>query len=96
MTAAAKPGQQEGGGALLVCCARDLVLMEGGATQAAAVATWALVHARGDMLVDVAALRSRAACCFLLRSRLAELIGVMVGVSLLCTLGTMAVLAWNV
>jgi hypothetical protein len=42
MTAAAKPGQREGGGAL-DCHARDLVLMEGGATQTAAVATWALV-----------------------------------------------------
>jgi hypothetical protein len=42
MTAAAKPGQCEGGGSL-DCRARDLVLMEGGATQAASVATWALV-----------------------------------------------------
>ena len=44
MTAAAKPGQNEGGGAL-DCRTRDLVLMAGGATRAAAVATWALVRA---------------------------------------------------
>ncbi len=44
MTAAAKPGPCEGGGTL-VCRTRDLVLMEGGVTRAAAVATWALVHA---------------------------------------------------
>ena len=40
------------------------------------------------MLFGVAALRSRAARCFLMRSRLAELFGMMVGVALLCTLGT--------
>ena len=83
-----KPGCREGGGALLVCRGCDLVLMEGGVTRAAAVATWALVRARGDVLVDVAALRSRAAHRFLLRSRLAESVGMMVGVMLLCTLGT--------
>ncbi len=66
---------------MLVCRACDLVLMEGGVTWAAAVATW-------DVLVDVAASRSRAARCFLLRSRLAESVGMMVGVMLLCTLGT--------
>ena len=54
MTAATKPGQHEGGGA----CTCDLVLMEGGATGAAAIATWALVRAQGDVLVSVAALRS--------------------------------------
>ncbi len=53
--------------------------MEGGATWAASVATWALVHARGDVLFGVAALRSRAARCFLMRSRLAESFGMMVG-----------------
>ena len=62
--------------------------MEGGATRAAAVATWALVCARGDVLFGVAALRSRAARRFLMRSCLAELVGMMVGVTLLCTLGT--------
>ena len=46
------------------CRARDLVPMEGGATRAAAVATWALVHTRGDVLVGVAALRSRATLRF--------------------------------
>ena len=44
MTAAAKPGRREGGG-IVGCCTRDLVLMEGGAIRAAAVATWALVRA---------------------------------------------------
>ena len=46
-----KPGCREGGGALLVCRGCDLVLMEGGVTRAAAVATWALVCTRGDVLV---------------------------------------------
>ncbi len=87
MTAAAKPGRNEGGGAL-DCRTRDLVLMAGGATWAAAVATWALVRAQGDVLVGVAALCSFAARHFLMRSRLAELVGMMVGVTLLCTLGT--------
>ena len=44
MTAAAKPGRREGGG-IVGCRTHDLVLMEGGATRAAAVATWALVRA---------------------------------------------------
>ena len=57
MTAAVKPGRHEGGGTL-DCRTCDLVLMEGGATRAAAVATWALVRARGDVLFGVAALRS--------------------------------------
>jgi hypothetical protein len=87
MTAAAKPGQREGGGAL-DCCARDLVLIEGGATQAASVATWALVCMRGDVLVGVAALRSRAARRFLMRSHLDELVSMLVGITLLSTLGT--------
>jgi len=82
MTAVAKPGRREGGGALDCTC--DLVHMEGGATHAAAVATWALVCARGDVLGGVAALRSRAARRFLMRSRLAELVGMSVGVTLLC------------
>ena len=62
MTAATKPGQREGGGAL--DCTRDLVRVEGGATHAAAVATWALLRTRGDVLGSVAALRSCDACCF--------------------------------
>ena len=62
--------------------------MEGGATRAAADATWAWVHARGDVLVGVTALRSRAARRFLMHSRLAESVGMMVGVTLLCTFGT--------
>ncbi len=46
MTVAAKPGRREGGGTL-DSRTRDLVLMEGGATRAAAVATWALVRLKG-------------------------------------------------
>jgi hypothetical protein len=84
MTAATKPGQREGGGAR----ACDLVLMEGGATRAAAIATWALVRGQGDVLVGVAALRSRAARRFQMRSRLTKLVGMLVGITLLCTLGT--------
>ncbi len=61
---------------------------KGGATWAAVVATWTLVCARGDVLVDVAALRSRAAHRFLMHPRVAESVGMMVGVTLLCTLGT--------
>ena len=87
MTAAAKPGRREGGGTL-DCCTCDLVLMEGGATRAAAVATWALVCARGDVLFGVAALRSRTTRRFRMCSRLAELVGMFVGVTSLCTLGT--------
>ncbi len=71
MTAAAKPGRREGGGTV-GCRAHDLVLMEGGATCAAAVATWALVCARGDVLCGVVALRSRATHRFRMRSRLAD------------------------
>ena len=62
--------------------------MEGGATCAAAVATWALVHARGDVLGGVVALCSRAPCRVLMRSHLAESVGMLVVVSLLCTLRT--------
>jgi hypothetical protein len=62
--------------------------MEGGATWAAAVATWALVCTKGNVLVGVAALRSRAARRFVMRSHLAELVGMLVGVTLLSTLGT--------
>ena len=87
MTAAAKPGRREGGGTM-DCRARDLVLMDGGATRAAAVATWALVRARGDVLLGVAALRSRSTLRFRMRSRLADSVGMFVGVTGLCTLGT--------
>ncbi len=62
--------------------------MEGGAAWAAAVATWALVRTQGDVLVGVAVLRSRAARRFLIHSRLAESVGMLVGVTLLSTLGT--------
>ncbi len=87
MTAAVKPGRCEGGGTL-GCHAGNLVLMEGGATQAAAIATWALVCTQGDVLVGVVALRSRATLCFRMRSRLADSVIVLVGVMLLSTLGT--------
>jgi len=55
---------------------------------AAAAATWALVCAQGDVLGSVAALRSRDARRFLMRSCLAESVGMLVGVNSLCTLGT--------
>jgi hypothetical protein len=91
MTAATKPGRCEGGGSL-DCHARDLVLMEGGATQAASVATWALVCTRGDVLIGVAAFCSFMACRFLRHSCLVEsvgmLVGLLVGATLLGTLGT--------
>ena len=87
MTAAVKPGRHEGGGAL--DCTRDLVHVEGGATRAAAVATRALVRARGDVLGGVVALHSRDAHRFQMRSRLAESVGILLVVgTLLCTLGT--------
>jgi hypothetical protein len=62
--------------------------MEGGATWAAAVATWALVRARVDVLVGVVALCSCAARRFLMSSRLAKSVGMLLGVTLLCTLRT--------
>jgi hypothetical protein len=44
---------------------------------------------RGAVLIGVAALRSRMACHFLRRSRLVELVGMLVGILLLLgTLGT--------
>ena len=62
--------------------------MEGGATRAAAVATWALVCARGDVLAGVAALRSRTTCRFRMHSRLADSVGMFAGITGLCTCGT--------
>ncbi len=62
--------------------------MEGGAIWAGAIATWALVCTRGDVLVGVAVLCSRAARRFLMHSCLAESVGMLVGVRLLSTLGT--------
>ena len=62
--------------------------MEGGATWAAAVAPWALVCAQGYVLVGVAALRSRAAHRILMHFCLAKLVGMLVGITLLCTLRT--------
>jgi hypothetical protein len=57
--------------------------MYGGATWAAAVATWALVHMQGAVLIGVAALRSHTACHFLRHSRLVESVGMLVGAPLL-------------
>ncbi len=85
MTAAANPGRREGGGN---CCTCDLVLKEGGATWAAAVATWALVHTRGVVLVGVAALCSCTTRRFRMHSRLADSVIMLVGVMLLSTLRT--------
>ena len=87
MTAAAKPGQREGGGTL-DCRTRDLVLMEGGMTRAAAFATWALARAQGDVLFGVAALHNLTTHHFRMHSRLAESVGMFLGVTSLCTLGT--------
>jgi hypothetical protein len=69
-------------------CVCDLVLLEGGVTRVAAVATWALVPARGDVVIGVAALLSRDTHRFLMRSLLADSVGMLVGVTVLCTLGT--------
>jgi hypothetical protein len=66
--------------------------MEGGATRAASIATWAFVCTQGDVLIGVAAFHSRTACRFLRRSRLVEsvgmLVGLLVGAPLLGTLRT--------
>jgi hypothetical protein len=66
--------------------------MEGGATWAASVATCALVRMQRDVLIGVAAFRSRTACGFLRHSCLVELVGMLlgllVGAPLLGTLGT--------
>ena len=84
MTAAAKPGWR-----VAMTCVCDLVLLDGGATHAAAVATWDWVRARGDVLVGgVAAFCSPAAHRFLMHSRLADSVGMVVGVTVLSTLGT--------
>ena len=69
-------------------CVCDLVLLEGGATRAAAVATWALVCAQEDVVIGVAALLSRDTRRFRMRSLLADPVGMFVGVTVLCTLGT--------
>ena len=78
MTVTTKPGQCDSGSAL-DCCTSARVLMEGVSTWAAAVATWALVGIKGDVLIGVAALRSRTACRFLRHSCLVESVGMLVG-----------------
>ena len=68
-------------------CTCDLVRVEGGATRAAAVATWALACVRGDVLGGEAALRSRDAHRIQMHSCLAESFGMLlVGGTLVCTL----------
>jgi hypothetical protein len=57
--------------------------MEGGATCAAAVATWALVRIRGDVLSGVAASCSHTGCHFLRHSHLVALVGLLIGALLL-------------
>ncbi len=59
--------------------------MEGGAIRATAVATWALVCTRGDVLVGVVTLRSHVTLRFQIRSCLADSFTVLVGVLLLST-----------
>ena len=78
MTVTTMPGQCNSGSAL-DCCTSARVLMEGVSTWAAAVATWALVGIKGDVLIGVAALRSRTACRFLRHSCLVESVGMLVG-----------------
>jgi hypothetical protein len=72
--AAANPGQRDGG-SKLDCRVCERVLNAGGATCAAAVATWACVCMRGDALIFGSALCSHAACRFRMYSRLMELVG---------------------
>ncbi len=66
------------------------MLTAGGAPCAAAVATWACVRMRGDVLIVGSALRSRAACHFRMRSCLmesvGEAVGLLVGALLISTL----------
>ncbi len=84
------PGQRDGGGKL-DCHVRERVLNAGGTTCAAAVATWACVRMRGDVLIVGSVLRSRAAHCFRTHSHLMEsvggAVGLLVGALLMGTLG---------
>ncbi len=63
------------GSSKLDCHVCKGVLNAGGATHAAAVATWARVRMRGDVLIVGSALCSHAAHHFRMRSRLMESIG---------------------
>ena len=58
-------------------CKREL--NAGGATHAAAIATWACVQMHGDVLIVGSARRSPAARHFRTRSRLMESVGGVVG-----------------
>ena len=60
--------------------------MDGGVTCATAVAIWALVCMRGDVLVGKVALHILVARRFRMRSRLAESVVLVVGIMLLSTL----------
>jgi hypothetical protein len=87
--AAANPGQRDGGGKL-DCRVCKCVLNAGGATCAAAVATWDCVCMRGDVLILGSVLHSCAARCFRMRSRLIKSVGgagLLVSALLMGTLG---------
>ncbi len=71
------PGRREGGGKL-DCCVCKRVFNAGNATHAAAIATWACVCMRGDVLIVGSALLSHAALHFQMRSCLMESVGVAV------------------
>ena len=82
VTAAANPGLRDGGGMLACrCCDRDRVLMDGGATRAAAIAACALVRTRVVVLLVVIDFRICPARRFRRRSRFADLVGMLVGLS---------------
>ncbi len=72
------PGRHDGGGKL-DCHACKRVINAGGATRAAAIATWACIRMHGDMLIVGSALHSCAARRFRARSHLMELVGGAVG-----------------
>ncbi len=75
---ATNPEQRDGGGKL-DCRVCKRVLNAGGATRAAAIATWACVRMRGDVMIVGSAICSRAACCFRMHSHLMESVGGAVG-----------------
>ena len=69
---------------------------KGGATQAAAVATWALVCAQGYVLVGVAALHSHTAHHLLMCSCLAESVACWLALHCCAPSELMVVQAWSV
>jgi hypothetical protein len=76
--ASANPGRRDGG-SKLDCHVCERVLNAGGATHAAAVATWACVRMHGDVLIVGSVLRSHAARRFQMCSRLMGSVGGAVG-----------------